>query len=221
MTNRHIAPWHPTSPNPRKRTMATRIDLWADRLIGTTSRRTIRARFGPSVLEFPDRKIAPLDHPDARANGDLYALISPISFRLADGWELFIPEERCYGGGKPWQCDGVSIPRWLWSLLGVRPGGRVRLAAIWHNWLYYNCGYVCVRRLTGGFWEYEWRNFTKTQCDVMFLEWMVWAGVQDHRSIRCFLGVYLFARKAWNAHKRRIAWDRQLDEIEFGEAGDG
>lgn len=200
--------------------MTGRIDHWADRLIGTTLRRTTRARFGPSVLKFPDRPITPLDHPDARADGDLYALMSPINFPLQWAWRLFIPAERCHGGKKPWRCDGVSIPRWLWSLLGVRPRGRLRLAAIWHNWLYYNCGRVQVRQMRNGAWVYEWRTFTKTQCDVMFLEWMVWAGVQDHRSIRCFLGVYFGGHGAWNAHKRRIALDKQLDEIE-GEVADG
>lgn len=187
-----------------KRKYAGRIDRLADRLIGTPARRATLYRFGPSVLRFPDRVITPPDHPDARADEDLFALMTPIRFRLADGWELFVPADRCYEGARPWSCDGVSIPRWLWSWLGVRPGGRIRLAAIWHNWLYYNVGRVQVRRWRNMGWMYETRHYTKAQCDVMFLEWMVWAGVQDHRSTRCYLGVKYGGWSAWNGHKRRI-----------------
>ena len=37
---------------------------------------------------------------------------------------------------KGFQCDGVSVPRWLWSLSGIRPDGLMRAAALIHDALY-------------------------------------------------------------------------------------
>lgn len=134
------------------------------------------------------------------------------TFRLLNDYSyqgVIVPGDESAGLGKGFVCDGASIPRFLWSVVGVRLGGRIKAGALVHDWIYYNCGDV-----SGNVW------FDRRDADGVFANMMRAAGMERRRMFMCYWAVRLFGWRAWNAHKRRIALDKHLDEIER-EADDG
>lgn len=91
-------------------------------------------------------------------------------------------------------CDMASIWRWFWSAAGVRLGGRIRAAALVHDWLYYHCGKAPGDVLR-----------SRENVDDVFRILMREAGMEPWRIFKCYWAVRVGGWKAWNAHARRIA----------------
>lgn len=102
--------------------------------------------------------------------------------------------------------DGASIPRLLWTLLGLTPAGLISAAALAHDALYRHGG-----RLPPG-WLHEqmpkasaWSDaymtgngwYTRQKADRLFARLMREAGVRQLRRRLAYLGVRVGGRFAW------------------------
>jgi len=121
-----------------------------------------------------------LEQPDARARSSdgLYVLYEEYTY-LRPEWNVTIPE------GFVW--DGASVPRFLWSISGIRPDGRIRAAALVHDYLYRYGGKVpsCSR------------VFTRKEADRLFYEMIREAGGSWWTAWRAWFAVSLFGWLAW------------------------
>lgn len=96
--------------------------------------------------------------------GSRWELLSPLTYRAADGWTLTVPAG--------FRTDLASIPRGLWNLFPKT--GEYNRAAVVHDWLYALGGRVVVRNPAGEIVE---RRYTKAQADALFYEGMGALGV--------------------------------------------
>lgn len=102
--------------------------------------------------------------------------------------------------------DGASIPRILWTLLGLTPAGLISAAAVAHDALYRHGG-----RLPIG-WLHEqlpgasgWCDayligtgfYCRQEADLLFARLMREAGVPKLRRRLAYLGVRAFGYFAW------------------------
>lgn len=83
--------------------------------------------------------------------------------------------------------DGASVPRALWSVLGMSRDGLHRAAALIHDWLYVNRGQV-----KGDGFSYN-REFA----DKMFYELLLYLGESRWRAWIAYKGVRLFGGRFW------------------------
>lgn len=79
---------------------------------------------GPFTPQFESRPII-----EELEDGRFVRLYRPLRFRDSRGvlWEV----------PAGFECDGASIPRPLWPLIGGPLNGRHRDGALFHDWLYY------------------------------------------------------------------------------------
>lgn len=130
-----------------------------------------------------DGQLLPYHQPYTAADEDgLYVLLRSFRVELPGGDVLAVDR------GILKKIDGISIPKRYWSWVGVRPGGRCRLAATVHDFLYKFNGLVQVIR--DG--ERVWRKFTKHECDWIFHWLMARASTRRPYRIRswvCYAGV--------------------------------
>lgn len=137
----------------------------------------------------------------------LFALVSCGSMPLASKERvtqpLLVPiyhkGEECYQFVRPWSfvdngtthhvpkglvIDGASVPRLCWPWMP--PDGAHRAGAAGHDWAYLNKGHI-----TG-------LNLTRHECDVIFYDLMVDAGVSERRAGIAYRGVRLGGWRVWN-----------------------
>lgn len=131
---------------------------------------------------------------DAEQQPDLRAIYGSKMFRLMADYAYTFSSGRTIAIPKGFVCDGASIRRWLWSFAGVRLGGRIRAAAVVHDWLYYHCGEAPDDIARG-----------RENVDDVFRHIMRAAGIEPWRVFKCYWAVRVGGWKAWNAHARRIA----------------
>jgi hypothetical protein len=98
-------------------------------------------------------------------------LISPVGW-----WAVNIP------AGFVW--DGASVPRLLWTLSGIRPGGRMVGPSLVHDYLYRR------RRPTNC-------DYTRKDADQLFRYLMLKAGLSKMKARRAYWAVRLFGRSSW------------------------
>ena len=126
----------------------------------------------------------------------LYKLVASYSYLwLKDGvqHELGIRKGFIY--------DGASVPRALWSLIGLRPDGLVRPAALLHDYLYRFAGDLpagsYVRSDDGPLvWSRE-------AADRLFARVMREAGVGKWKRRMAYRAVRTFAWRAWSKNAKR------------------
>jgi hypothetical protein len=124
----------------------------------------------------------------------LYKLYLPFVYiwKKNDTWyRITIPEGLEY--------DGASIPRWAWSVLGLRPDGLIRAAATGHDFLYVNGGKIGqnYERLDGNLWKEVNATWTKEQTDRLFGRMLREAGIPAFRRKLAFKAVSWFGKGAF------------------------
>ena len=81
------------------------------------------------------------------------------------------------------ECDGASVPRFLWPVVFTNDDKQAMFAAIIHDFAY--------RRHPVG--------WSKKDADTAFYELMMLGGVPKDRARRAYWGVKLFGCSAWRA----------------------
>ena len=123
-----------------------------------------------------------------------YRLCDTYAFEWdAEGaiWRIVIPEGFEY--------DGASVPRLLWSLIGISPDGLHRAAALVHDWLYRHAGELPL----GSFWrddEVIESHWQRHQADKLFANILALSGVGRTKRRLMYLGVRLGGWMAWRSN---------------------
>ena len=81
------------------------------------------------------------------------------------------------------QCDGASVPRFLWGLVFPRNDKQAMCAAIIHDFIY---------RTHPAHWD-------RAEADETFHCLLLEGGVSWIRALRAYIGVRLFGKSAWEA----------------------
>lgn len=123
----------------------------------------------------------------------LYSLVNPYSY----SWSLDGVVYATLSVPKGFVTDGASVPRFAWTITGIRPDGLIRAAALIHDWLYFNGG-----RLPAGSYAFtdhrpvlgRWR---RKDADKLFARIMRECGVAKHKRRMAYLAVRLFGWRAW------------------------
>ena len=89
--------------------------------------------------------------------------------------------------------DGASVPRALWSVIGISPRGLVEPAACCHDWLYHNNGYVTT--VVNG--EFIYNRWTRKEADKLFARIMRELGMNKFRRRAAYYAVRVFGKKYW------------------------
>lgn len=104
-------------------------------------------------------------------------------------WRIVIPEGFEY--------DGASVPRLLWSIVGVSRDGLHRAAALVHDWIYRHGGILP----DASFWKdnhsiecFPWRRH---QADKLFANILALSGVSRLKRRLMYLGVRAGGWIAW------------------------
>ncbi|HWL54266.1 MAG TPA: DUF1353 domain-containing protein [Chthoniobacteraceae bacterium] len=139
----------------------------------------------------------------------------PLNIPIKDGYRLecdyiyrWVDEGRIYRIVVPagFICDGASVPRFLWTLIGATPDGLNRAAALVHDFIYRNSGVLP----NGSFWEEAPGGrlialidmpWTRVQADKLFARILREAGVPRLRRRLMYRGVRLGGWMSW--HKRK------------------
>lgn len=116
----------------------------------------------------------PLIIPIIYNDGECYQGVEPYSVRYK-GYDLTVEEG--------YVCDGASVPRIAWWFMP--PDGLHRAASYLHDRFYDEQGNV------GSI------HFSRVQCDIMFYDLMVQAGVAPWRAWIAFSFVRMFGQSAW------------------------
>lgn len=100
--------------------------------------------------------------------------------------------------------DIASVPRFAWTLTGIKPDGLHRAAAVVHDLLYQWRGLPQLPSGALQYWENnQWQNsttrWTREQCDLLFRQIMTEAGEAPWRIRLMFWAVRMFGGAAWNA----------------------
>jgi hypothetical protein len=136
--------------------------------------------------------------PIVQTVGRSYSLIKPYRYTWADGLRcrVTIPV--------PFKWDGASVPRLLWSVSGVRPGGPFLAASLVHDAFYRYGGRLPDRwfelqsRIPAtGWWPHP--PYTRKEADELFRRMLIEAGVGWWQYHRAYWAVRLFGRWAWRA----------------------
>lgn len=88
---------------------------------------------------------------------------------------------------KGFKYDGASIPRVLWSLVGMRPDGLNRAAALVHDWCYVNGGIVTTDTCDD-------LTLTKKDADRLFRDLLIKANAKKLRTKLAYIAVRWFGR---------------------------
>ena len=106
--------------------------------------------------------------------------ISKNKYKLAESYiyrDITVPKDFVY--------DGASVPRMLWSIIGLRPDGLIRAAATVHDWLYSTSG------VTGS------RSYTRAESDMIFYDLMVLAEISEGKCKVAYWAVKYFGKPSW------------------------
>ncbi len=118
----------------------------------------------------------PLLIPILHNGAEAYQLVEPWSF-FSMATDVVVP--------KGFIADGASVPRMLWSFMP--PDGTHRAAALAHDWIYANKGFLAEPHLM-------WERF---EADDVFLELMLKALIAPWRANIAFRGVRLGGWLPW------------------------
>jgi hypothetical protein len=102
-----------------------------------------------------------------------YQLVQDYNYK-----EITVPKGFIY--------DGASIPRFLWSIVGLRPDGLIRAAALVHDWLYQNSGKIS-----------KIKSFTRKESDVIFKMLMEEADISNYKCQLAYYAVRVFGGLHW------------------------
>lgn len=131
----------------------------------------------------------------ARPGDGLYVLLQPL--------QVWLPEDRCvvlekkhlWRGKEEFVFDGTSIPQLVWSAVGIRLGGRCRLAGTIHDFFYQTNGWV----------SFLGQPLSRKECDEIFRDHLLRAGVAPFKCWVAYRAVRACGWSTWNKHAKRIA----------------
>ena len=86
----------------------------------------------------------------------------------------------------PWIYDGASIPRPVWSLVGLYPGGVMEEPALWHDSFYRAAG------VQNGI-----HMLTRHKADLIFRQMMREYSIPMIRAQIAYIAVYTCGRRHW------------------------
>lgn len=89
-------------------------------------------------------------------------------------------------------CDGSSIPRVLWTLIGLHKDGKNREPSLVHDWLYMHQGRIPERQ------------YTRDEADRLYFDMLEAYGVPHTTAKRSFKGVQWFGSKHWRTIDDRL-----------------
>ena len=112
-------------------------------------------------------------------NGDIVRLVKPLKVRF-QGKSFVV-----YAG---FECDGVSVPRFAWSLVSPCIDPRSLRAGIAHDYIY----------------RVQPEGWTRAQADLMFVCFLIEDGLSIHRALLAYAAVRLFGWIAWNKSKKEL-----------------
>ncbi len=122
-----------------------------------------------------------------------YELVETFGY----GWDKYgVSHELVVPRG--FRYDGASVPRILWSVIGLRPDGLVRAAALLHDWIYRHGGKLppgSYRRDDG-----EGGHWTRKSADLLFGRVMRESGVSKLKRRLAYLGVRVGGRRSWKSN---------------------
>lgn len=84
-------------------------------------------------------------------------------------------------------CDGSSIPRLLWTLIGLHKDGKNREPSLVHDWIYMHQG------------DLPERSYTRDEADRLYYDLLLAYGVSHKKAIRSFKGVQWFGKGPWRS----------------------
>lgn len=91
--------------------------------------------------------------------------------------------------------DGASVPRFLWTLTGIRPDGLHRGATLVHDYIYHNKGNIPVGSMMWkyvGDSDYTYRKikagrWSRKDCDKLWLKMAIHAGEPNAKLMYFFI----------------------------------
>ncbi len=120
--------------------------------------------------------------------GELYQLESDFVLRHTDDsgdpLEIRIPAG--------FICDGSSIPRALWTLIGLHKDGKNREPSLVHDWLYMHQGRIPERK------------YSRQEADRLYYDMLIAYGVPNKSAWRSYKGVRWFGKKHWKSKDKEL-----------------
>ena len=92
--------------------------------------------------------------------------------------------------------DGASVPRWAWSISGLRPDGLLRAAALIHDIIYLNNGSP-TKIIKSSYYQMNFKkklSYTRKDADKLFLKIMLESGVKKWRAKIAYRAVRIGGR---------------------------
>jgi len=121
-------------------------------------------------------------------NNELYQLEEDFSLTFLDEnnqrHELTVP--------KGFVCDGSSIPRLLWTFIGLHKDGKNREPSLVHDWLYMHQG------------KLPEREYSRKEADRLYYDMLLAYKVPNKKAWRSFKGVRFFGNKHWKTKNREL-----------------
>lgn len=112
-------------------------------------------------------------------NGDIVRLVKPLKVRF-QGKSFVVPAG--------FECDGVSVPRFAWSLVSPCIDPRSLRAGIAHDYIY----------------RVQPEGWTRAQADLMFVCFLIEDGLAIPRALLAYAAVRPFGWVAWSKVKKEL-----------------
>jgi len=96
--------------------------------------------------------------------------------------------------------DGASVPRFLWSITGIRPDGLNRAAALIHDFIYENKGVMPKQShfvIKKDRWVEADHKWTRKEADRIFCRLLRQAGVGKVKRRMAFIAVRVGGYFSW------------------------
>lgn len=97
--------------------------------------------------------------------------------------------------------DGMSVPRFAWSLVGLTPDGIGRAACLLHDWLYEFAGAIpsgsCRLMINASIYQINHHVWTRAEADQLFRETLRASGEDKVHIGTCYSIVRLFGKAYW------------------------
>jgi len=113
--------------------------------------------------------------------GDIYAIKEPLTITYKD---------KSFTVPAGFECDGASVPRFLWPLITPRIDPRSIEGATGHDYGY----------------RTDLKGWTKWMLDAMFYQMLVKHGLAKWRAVLAWLGVFLFG--VWSFRPFSVTYER-------------
>jgi hypothetical protein len=127
------------------------------------------------MITYPDQPDTDPTKDDNDINDTLYVLRSDYTYKTVAGYSIVVPAG--------FKTDEVSIPRLMWTLIGMVPDGYYRAVGVVHDYLYSTKGLNGV--------------FTRKQCDDILLEILTLEGTPRWQRYACWVGVRIGGVPHW------------------------